>query len=158
MENITLIYGTITGNTERLARVVRDVLSQNQLSVDLINVKDANVKHLLDSGIFILGCSTWEGGQLQEDFIPFEKKIRKLDLSEKRAAIFGSGDSIFREFGRAVDKLEKTLLHCHAILLIDSLKLDESKGDPAPAVRNWAVKLAKSINEADILASRKKVA
>ncbi len=147
MGRVSIIYGTNMGKTELLAYIVRQVLNDEGIECDLYDVKEATKKDMLASEVTVLGCSTWTGGELQEDFIPFEAEMRTLDLEGRKAAVFGPADSIFSEFGRSVDVLEKTLIRSGAKLIADSLKIDESTTDGFFAVERWARDLADVIRK-----------
>jgi flavodoxin I len=55
----------------------------------------------------ILGTSTWEDGELQEDWYEFLPAFDEIDLSGKLVALFGVGNAVRYpdNFGDAVGKL-----------------------------------------------------
>ena len=124
MTKVVLIYGSTTGNTEALSKPVEKGLKTAGLDVSVRNVTEVHPGDLEDSEGIILGCSTWGEGELQDDFIPFEEEMGKIDLQGKKAAVFGPGDSSYSLFCEAVDILEKRLKECGAEIIIDSLKID----------------------------------
>lgn len=148
MAKLILIYGSTTGNTEALSKSVEKGLKVSGVDVLVRNVADANPEELKDYDVIILGCSTWGDGELQDDFVPFEKGMRKIKLNGKKAAVFGPGDSsIYPQFCKAVDILEKRLGNCGAEIVVDSLKVD---GDIEPRLgeaKNWAKSIAKILKD-----------
>lgn len=84
-----IIYGSSTGNCEDAAERVAKAL-------DCTNVKGvstATKSDLEENNLLILGASTWGIGEMQDDFVPFLEILKATDLSGKKVAIFGTGDS-----------------------------------------------------------------
>jgi len=138
-----LIYGSTTGNTEILSRSVEEGLGALGVKVLVKSVEKTKPEELLNYDGIILGCSTWGDGELQDDFVPFEEKMRNIDLSGKRAACFGPGDSSYPQFCKAVDILEETLKSCGAEIITDSLKID---GDvESEELKDWGKKIGQAL-------------
>ncbi|WMC11061.1 flavodoxin FldB [Oceanimonas pelagia] len=90
--NIGLFYGSTTCYTEMAAEKIRDQLGAEL--VDLHNIKDVPLKRAEDYPILILGISTWDFGELQEDWESHWDDIDTLDLSGQVVALFGMGDQL----------------------------------------------------------------
>lgn len=90
MSKIALVYGSSTGNTERVAFSIQNALSEHQ--VDLYNVQTCGVDFYSEYDTIIFGVSTWGEGDLQDDWDSYEAKLSKVDLSGKTVALFGLGD------------------------------------------------------------------
>ena len=88
---------------------------------------------------------TWGDGELQEDSIDFEEKLRGLKLSNKKIAVFGPGENTYSQFCKAVDILEETAKQCGAHLVKDGLKVDVSKGGFEDMIRTWAKNVARAL-------------
>ncbi len=86
-----IFYGSTTGTTEGVAKLIaknlgipdEDVHDVRDFSKELVNGYD----HL------ILGTSTWDDGEMQEDWQEAADILSKMDLKGKTIAFFGSGDS-----------------------------------------------------------------
>jgi flavodoxin II len=50
------------------------------------------LSHTLDFDVLIFGISTWDFGELQEDWESHWPELENLDLSGKTMALFGLGD------------------------------------------------------------------
>ncbi len=48
---------------------------------------------LMDYDLLLLGSSTWGAGDLQDDWYSFVDQLKNKDLTGKRVALFGCGDS-----------------------------------------------------------------
>jgi flavodoxin I len=139
MSKAIVIYGSTTGNTEEMANAVEKALSGTGMDVILKNVTDAEPAELTGYDYIILGSSTWGDGELQDDFIGFEEEMSGIDLSGKKAAVFGCGETSWPMFCEAVNILEKRLKDCGAELVAEGFKID---GDVMPELDNlskWAI-------------------
>ncbi|MBU2881436.1 flavodoxin FldB [Psychrosphaera sp. B3R10] len=91
---IGLFYGSTTCYTEMAAEKIQ--LKLNELFgfelVDLYNIKDNGFDHITEYDLLILGISTWDFGELQEDWEAKWQDIETLELNNKTVALFGLGD------------------------------------------------------------------
>ncbi|MBN1331435.1 flavodoxin [Candidatus Dojkabacteria bacterium] len=133
-----VIFGSTTGNTEEVANYVTNGLKDAGHEVTLKNVLDANPEDLMGYDLIALGSSTWNDGELQDDFIPFYENMTGIDLKGKKAIIFGCGESIYDHFCTAVDTLEKKLQELGAEIVAKSYKIDGDIADDLPKVKEWA--------------------
>lgn len=62
--------------------------------VELFNIKDVSLLKAQEFEQLIFGISTWDFGELQEDWESSWQDIATLALADKTAAIFGLGDQI----------------------------------------------------------------
>ena len=85
-----IIYWSGTGNTERMAELIKEGIVQAGKNVELINVSDVNVYEVLKDEILILGCPAMGDEVLEEsEFEPFIEEISSK-ISGKKVALFGS--------------------------------------------------------------------
>ncbi|MFP4023050.1 MAG: flavodoxin [Thiohalospira sp.] len=91
MKPIGIFYGSTTGNTEKIAKKIKEHLESEK--IDIYNVREATQADLEKYENIIFGSSTWGQGELQEDFKNFLDVIKKANLKGKKVAIFGIGDS-----------------------------------------------------------------
>lgn len=90
MGKIGLFYGTDTGNTERVADLIKQ-----QLGADLVDVHDIASAKKSDFDQYdklILGQPTWYYGERQSSWDDFWEDFRSIDFSGKTVACFGLGD------------------------------------------------------------------
>lgn len=91
MKSITIIYGSNTGSTEKVANSIKDKLS-GTCSVRMVDVAKASQKDLEESSNLILGTSTWNFGDIQDDWETFLPVLKRSTLNDKTVALFGVGD------------------------------------------------------------------
>ncbi len=92
MANVRLFYGSTTGNTERVAELIKAEMGDALSSVT--NIAGAAPSDLASADALILGVSTWEAGELQQDWDSFFPSIDQIDFSGKKVALFGLGDGV----------------------------------------------------------------
>jgi len=89
---IGLFYGSTTCYTEIVAEKIQAIIGADL--VDIFNIKDQPLALCLDYDFIILGISTWDFGELQEDWESIWSDINQLDLSDKIVALYGMGDQV----------------------------------------------------------------
>lgn len=89
---IGVFYGSTTGATERAANQV--ALTMRQHVTIVRDVTDATVEEFLSVDALICGASTWDIGELQEDWAACLPLLEGVDLSGKTLAMFGMGDAL----------------------------------------------------------------
>jgi flavodoxin II len=93
---IGLFYGSTTCYTEMAAEKIQAALNTlfDAEVVDTFNIKDVSLSTACQFDILIFGISTWDFGELQEDWESCWADIRDLDLRDKTVALFGLGDQL----------------------------------------------------------------
>lgn len=87
---IGLFYGSSTCYTEMASEKIRTMIGEDL--VDIYNIKDTPVSTLQDYDFLILGISTWDFGEIQEDWSAVWQQLDGLSLNGKYVALFGLGD------------------------------------------------------------------
>lgn len=89
---IGLFYGSTTCYTEIVAEKIQAIIGSD--IVDIFNIKDKPLTDSLAYDFIIYGISTWDYGELQEDWESIWQDISQLDLTNKVVALYGMGDQI----------------------------------------------------------------
>lgn len=92
MKTIGFFYGSSTGNTELAAEMICDQLGQ--LVSHSADISKSEPTDLLAYDILLLGVSTWNIGEMQDDWYDFLPRMEGLDLTGKQVGFFGMGDAI----------------------------------------------------------------
>ena len=93
MTKIGLFFGTQTGNTETIAETIQKEFGGDSV-VTLYNVADTEAAELEGYEYLIIGCPTWNVGELQADWEGLYDELDNIDFSGKKVAYFGAGDQI----------------------------------------------------------------
>ncbi|NJN25111.1 MAG: flavodoxin [Cyclobacteriaceae bacterium] len=89
MGKIGIFYGSTEGNTEEVAEKVQKALG----NADVHNVDSASADDLAEYDTLILAASTWEIGELQEDWESFIDVLDDVDFKGKKVSYIGVGDA-----------------------------------------------------------------
>lgn len=93
MAKIGLFYGTQTGNTQMVAELIQKEFGGSQV-LDLIDISNASPKDFEAYTGIIIGCPTWNIGELQSDWEGFYEELDSVPFSGKTVAYFGLGDQV----------------------------------------------------------------
>ncbi len=91
MANVTILYGSTTGNTETSAGEIAAAFSSHTVTVK--EVSSASQGDFENADLLILGTSTWGLGDIQDDWDGALSTLEGANLAGKKVAIFGLGDS-----------------------------------------------------------------
>ncbi len=87
MKNTAVLYGSTTGNTEAIAKIIA-----TELDAALFDVASQPVSEIHKYQNLVLGTSTLGIGDLQDDWDAFLPVFAKAGLEGKTIALFGLGD------------------------------------------------------------------
>ncbi|RJG39532.1 flavodoxin FldB [Motilimonas pumila] len=87
---IGLFYGSTTCYTEIAAEKIRDAIGPEL--VTLHNIKDCPLTDTQQYDMLILGISTWDYGELQEDWAELWEQVNGINVTGKFVALYGMGD------------------------------------------------------------------
>lgn len=93
---IGLFYGSTTCYTEMAAEKIQAQLNAlfDDDVVDMHNIQDTPLTRTAEYDILIFGISTWDFGELQEDWESHWEEVHQLELGDKIIALYGLGDQI----------------------------------------------------------------
>lgn len=90
MAKIGLFYDSDTGNTRKVAKMIRKYFDEHD--IDLKNIKKVEPADFERYSAFILGTPTLGEGELPENWDAFLPSLDELDFTGKTFALFGLGD------------------------------------------------------------------
>jgi|TARA_B100000767_G_C19662513_1_gene491627 flavodoxin I len=90
MAIVGLFFGSDTGNTEAIGKMIQKKLG-NQM-VDVRDVAKSTKEEIAEFDLLILGIPTWYYGENQCDWDDFLPDLEAIDFTDKLVAIFGLGD------------------------------------------------------------------
>lgn len=136
---INIIYWSGTGNTEKMASLIKEGAEGKGAEVNVKEVADASAADL-DCDVLALGCPSMGSEVLEEDeFEPFIASIEG-SVSGKKLALFGSygwGD------GEWMRNFDTRMKGTGAVLVTDSLIVNEApEGDAAEQCKAFGAQIA----------------
>lgn len=93
MAKVGLFYGSTTGKTADAAEQMQTALG-GEAVVDLHDIGDKEAADLAAYDYLIIGCPTWNIGDLQDDWDAIIEDLDDVDFDGKTVAYFGTGDQI----------------------------------------------------------------
>ncbi len=99
MAKVLICYYSQTGNTEKMAQIITDVMKKEDLSVDLKRVEETKADDLIDYDCIVLGSPTYYGSmawpvkKLLDESIKFHGRLKgKVGGAFSSAANVGGGN------------------------------------------------------------------
>jgi flavodoxin II len=90
---IGLFYGSSTCYTEIIAEKIQAILQETGLyQVELFNIKTDPISKVNNYQTLIFGISTWDYGELQEDWGIIWGDLDEIAIEGKTIALYGLGD------------------------------------------------------------------
>lgn len=126
MKNL-LIYGTLTGNTETVAKQIQKIVEEAGKELEIKNINQTSIEDIAAvENLLIIASSTWDDGLPCSDMADFleDNEANLPDLTGKKLAFFGCGDSNYVQFCQAVDILEEKFTAKGGQKIGNSLKID----------------------------------
>lgn len=93
MAKIGLFYGTQTGNTQSAAELIQKEFGGESV-VKLYDISSADTDDFQQYEYIVIGCPTWNIGELQADWEGFYDELDAIQFTGKKVAYFGAGDQI----------------------------------------------------------------
>lgn len=90
MATVGLFFGSDTGNTEAVAKMIQKKLSKQM--VDVYDIAKSSKADIENFDLLLLGIPTWYYGEAQCDWDDFFPDLEEIDFTDKLVAIFGCGD------------------------------------------------------------------
>lgn len=90
MASVGLFFGSDTGNTEAIAKMIQKQLGQHFIHVQ--DIAKSSKEDIDNFDLLLLGIPTWYYGEAQCDWDDFFPELEQIDFSTKLVAIFGCGD------------------------------------------------------------------
>ena len=127
--NTIIVFASMSGTTELMAHTLASELTKAGDQVTVIDAFETDAEELKSYDRILVGSYTWGDGDLSDEITGFYDELATIDLTGKMAAAFGSGDTRYEHFARAVDILEEALKTQGCEILIKGLKVDSWSED-----------------------------
>ncbi len=90
MAIVGLFFGSDTGNTEAIGKMIQKKLGKQM--VDVKDIAKSTKEEVAEFDLLILGIPTWYYGENQCDWDDFLPDLEEIDFTDKLVAIYGLGD------------------------------------------------------------------
>src|SRR5699024_9939618 len=111
MKKMLMLYSSMTGRTERMAKRMLEYMNDKSCEVDtkIFATENVAAEEMLDYDAVFIGVYTWADGELPLEAEDFFDDIYTLDLTGKVCGVFGSADSSYEAYGTAVEIMYEEL-------------------------------------------------
>jgi len=135
-ENVTIIYGSESGNTERVTLQKKGIKT-----IVKSVIEDGISEAITSSKALLLGASTWDHGQPQEDFKAWMNGFDATLLKGKEVGVFATGDQEgFPEaFCGAADVISQFVLRHGGIAVGDPLRIGGDADEYRDVIEQFAL-------------------
>lgn len=123
MKKVLIAFASISGNTEKMATIIKEVLIKHNLEVDMKRIEEMDVNIINNYDMILIGVYTRGNGDIPYETVSFYEELKKYDLTGVKASCFGSGDRTYIKFCFAIHHFESLLLECGAEICTDGLKV-----------------------------------
>ncbi|SDD43571.1 flavodoxin I [Paenibacillus sp. UNCCL117] len=124
MSSVIIVFASMTGNTEEMAELIAEGVRSAGIEPVLKSAMDTSAAELEKYDGVVLGAYTWGDGDLPDEMLDFYDEMDDIQLEGRKAAVFGSGDSSYRDFCGAVDTLAEKLKETGAELVLEAVKVE----------------------------------
>lgn len=90
MASVGIYFGSDTGNTEHVAKLIQKELGKNL--IDVHDIAKSTKEEIAEYDLLLFGIPTWYYGEAQCDWDDFFPELEQVDFDGKLYAIFGCGD------------------------------------------------------------------
>lgn len=140
MPKIGLFYGSTTGNTEAMAQDIKVQFDDLEEDMVVLHNVAEGIESMTEYQYMIMGCPTWDIGELQEDWEDVMDDLAEIDFSGKSVALFGLGDargyptSFVDAIGMIGDVVRENGGQIVGLWQPDDYEFDDSRGLIEPGV------------------------
>ncbi|MEM9826522.1 MAG: flavodoxin [Planctomycetota bacterium] len=89
--SIGIFFGSDTGNTERIAEMLKEQLGPQVTTCK--NIDDSSIDEFLEHDVLLFGVSTWNIGEIQYSWEELLEPLSQTDFGTRRVGLFGLGDA-----------------------------------------------------------------
>lgn len=127
---VALIYASMTGNTEEIAKIISDQVEKLALDVKTFHIEfdDIMALDLKDYDAILFGTYTWGDGDLPFEVEDFYDDLADEDLTGKVVGLFGSCDSYYPSYGAAIETMAQQFKAVGADVVEPLLKIELAPG------------------------------
>ena len=90
MASVGIFFGSDTGNTEHVAKLIQKELGKKM--VDVHDIAKSSKEDIAEFDLILFGIPTWYYGEAQCDWDDFFPELEEINFDGKLVAIFGCGD------------------------------------------------------------------
>lgn len=119
-----IVFASLTGNTEEIAEVICDALTDLNVDVTMANCDEAEACDFQDVDICVVATYTYGDGDLPDEIVDFYEDLADEDLDGKVYGVAGSGDTTYDHFCKSVEDFDAQFASTGAIKGAENVKVE----------------------------------
>lgn len=141
---ILIVYETQNGTTQYVAEVIEKQFQDATHQVTLHSIHAQGLKPDMSSyDVILFGAPTYEDGKLEAAMRTYISQDNP-DLSQKKVAVFGLGNSFYPQFCYSAQILADWVTENKGTLLVENLKIDGFPDNLEP-IHSWVKQILQKI-------------
>lgn len=136
-ESVLILYGTVTGNSETLAKKLADALRPTGLTARVCDMAHCQPNALTQANYLLVVASTYGDGEPPDDAAPFWQAVvhgNGLDLRGMKFSVLALGNTTFDNFCKCGRELDAALERHGATRFYPRIDCDADYDAPA---KSW---------------------
>lgn len=146
---VTIIYTSMTGNTKETADLLEQEFTRRGHTTSSVNIFNETVSHedIESADLVLLGAYTWGEGKLPIEMRKFLiETVKENNVKYPTSAIFGTGETQWTHYCRAVDEIKYHLSKVTDVLE-DTLKIEQApRRNQIHLITEFVDKLSKGVD------------
>ena len=133
-ESVLILYGTVTGNSEALAKKLAEALRPTGLTARVRDMAHCRPNVLKQTNCVLVVASTYGDGEPPDDAAPFWEAVvhgNGLDLSGVKYSVLALGNTTYDHFCKCGRELDAALERHGAVRIYPRVDCDADYDDPA---------------------------
>jgi sulfite reductase (NADPH) flavoprotein alpha-component len=133
-ESVLILYGTVTGNSETLAKKLAEALRPTGLTARVRDMAHCQPNVLKQTNCVLVVASTYGDGEPPDDAAPFWDAVvhgNSLDLRGVKYSVLALGNTTYDHFCKCGRELDAALERHGAVRLYPRVDCDVDYDDPA---------------------------
>jgi sulfite reductase (NADPH) flavoprotein alpha-component len=131
---VLILYGTVTGNSEALAKKLADALRPTGLTARVRDMANCQPNVLTQTNCVLVVASTYGDGEPPDDAAPFWEAVVRgngLDLGGVKYSVLALGNTTYDHFCKCGRELDAALERHGALRLYPRVDCDVDFDEPA---------------------------
>ncbi|MDR1448361.1 MAG: flavodoxin [Candidatus Ancillula sp.] len=147
MASAKVVYASLTGNTEEVAELLGEFLTEAGVDAEVLSVDDTQASVFADVDVAIVATYTYGDGDLPDEIVEFYDELAGVNLDGKVYGVVGTGDTSYELYCKSVDDFEEQFEKTGAVKGAASVKIEnDADSDDREKLEVFAKSIAATLN------------
>jgi flavodoxin len=146
--SLHVIFSSSTGHTEYVVDALVTMLKKRspKLKIEKRRAEVAQAADLLEGGILLLACGTWNTGGMEGQLHPYmqtllKERAKDVDLKKKPCTFIALGDDRYTYTARATEHFMQFIVQHGGSLCVDPLVIVNEPYGQEERIQKWGERL-----------------